>query len=82
MMDIPQPVFLSMVNSGALTPSKDDKSFDINFAIIKDRFPSYLEYMVLHNLNEVEEWAYLKGYMAYEILPNGWLQWRPTGKLT
>jgi hypothetical protein len=78
--DLPRPVFLSMIESGALTPGKDDKSFNINFAIIRDKFPSYLELMIRSSLNEIEEWAYVEGYIMYEILPNGLLAWKPIKK--
>lgn len=81
MSELPKPVFLAMIESGALTPGKDDKSFNINFAVIRDRFPSYLEFMVKSGLNDLEEWAYVEGYMAYEVLSNGLLQWKPVGKI-
>jgi hypothetical protein len=70
-----------MLERGAMSPGKDDKTFNINFAIIEKEFPSYLEFMVRSSLNPVEEVAYVEGYMAYEILPSGMLAWFPTGKL-
>jgi hypothetical protein len=79
--ELPKPVFLAMLKTGALIPGKDDKSFDINFAVIANNFPSYLEFMVRSSLNELEQWAYVEGYMAYEILPNGLLKWKPVGKI-
>ena len=70
-----------MLERGALTPGKDDNSFDINFAVVEREFPSYLEFMVRSSLNPVEDVAYVQGFMIYEILANGLLKWSPTGKL-
>jgi hypothetical protein len=69
-----------MLNRGALKPGKDAESFDINFRIVADEFPSYLAHMVEHSLNETELWAFANGYMAYTIMPDGTLEWRPTKK--
>lgn len=69
-----------MVTRGALTPGKDDKSFDINFKVVEKEFPSYLEFLVTESLNEVEQIAYKEGYVAYIVLDNGLLQWHLTGK--
>ncbi len=80
MSELPKPVFLKMIETGALTPGKDDKSFDVDFAVVQKHFPSYLEFMVRHSLNQAEEWAYVQGYMTYEVLPSGLLAWKPTGK--
>lgn len=81
MSELPSNIFFAMVKRGALSPGKDDRSFDIDFAVVAKEFPSYLEFMVRSSLNAVEEWAYTQGYMAYEILPNGLLKWKPVGKI-
>lgn len=77
MSELPKPIFLAMIDRKALTPGKDDKSFDINFYVVAKEFPSYLEFMVRSSLNEIEEWAYVEGYMAYEVLSDGRLLWKP-----
>lgn len=77
---IPKNIFLAMVEQGALTPGRDDRTFNVNFKIVKDQFPSYLEFLVTGTLNTVELAAYRSGYMAYIVLDNGLLEWRPTGK--
>lgn len=69
-----------MVKRGALTPGKDAESFDINFKVVEQEFPSYLEFLVTESLNEVEKAAYKQGYFAYIVLDNGMLQWHLTGK--
>jgi len=67
-----------MIERGALVPGKDDKSFDVNFFIVQKEFPFYLEFFVRSSLNELELWAYDNGYMAYDVLPNGLLSWKPS----
>ena len=77
---LPKEIFLSMIKRQAMTPGKDDKSFNINFSIVEKEFPSYLEFLVRSSLNPIELWAYDNGYMAYIIMSNGLLEWRTTGK--
>jgi hypothetical protein len=78
---IPKDIFLAMLDRGAMTPGKDDSSFDINFAIVSKEFPSYLEFLVRSSLSSLEQWAYTEGYMAFSVMPDGRLLWKPTGKL-
>ncbi len=77
---IPSNIFFAMRDSGALMPGKDYMSFDVNFAIVAEQFPEYLEHVVCGTLNELERKAYEQGYMAYKVLPNGLLQWHVTSK--
>lgn len=80
MSELPRNIFFAMLERGAMSPGKDDQTFNINFAIVAREFPSYLDFMVCSSLNPVEKVAYVEGYMAYEILPNGMLRWSPTNK--
>lgn len=77
---IPDTILLAMIRQKALTPGRDDRTFDVNYKIVQDQFPSYLEFLVASNLNEVEKAAYEQGYMMYTVLDNGMLQWHLTGK--
>jgi hypothetical protein len=79
--ELPSNIFFAMLKTGAMTPGKNDRTFNINFAIVEKEFPSYLEFLVRSSLNSVEEVAYVEGYMAYEILSNGLLKWSTTRKL-
>lgn len=77
---ITDKILLAMVRQRALTPGKDDKTFVINFKIVQQQFPSYLEFLVKSSLNTLEQWAYTNGYMAYIVRDDGMLEWRATGK--
>lgn len=76
----PDNIFYAMLDSGALIPGSDHQTFGINFAIVASQFPSYLVYTVKLTLSEFEEQMYLEGYMTFTVLPDGMLEWKPTGK--
>lgn len=77
---IPSNIFFAMRKAGALLPGKDYMSFDINFAIVAEQFPEYLEHVVRHTLNELEQKAYEQGYMTYKVRQDGMLEWHVTNK--
>jgi hypothetical protein len=80
MEPIPKNIFLAMIRQHAMTPGKNDRTFSVNYKIVQQQFPAYLEFLVKNNLNQFELWFYENGYIAYTVLDNGLLQWRRTGK--
>jgi hypothetical protein len=77
---LPYKVYWDMVEAGGITPTDDPARFTINFSIVKQQFPQWMEHMVLQTLNETEQWAYLNGYVMYQVV-DGLLAWKSTGKL-
>ena len=80
---LPLNIIQQMINCGALIEAKEtDKSvsFAINYRIIADEFPQFLEQLIFSNLNDVEKSMYLEGYMGYTITNSGDLIWKPTIK--
>lgn len=73
---IPPEVQLSMLKKGALID--DGEKAIINFKVVEEEFPSYLEYLVLYNLNDFETNMYLSGYMHYVVRQDGLLEWKQT----
>ena len=55
--------------------------FDVNFKKAEEFFPQFVEELVLMNLGAYDREVYELGYMAYIILPDGTLRWKPTKKL-
>jgi hypothetical protein len=55
--------------------------FDIDFKLVEEHFPQFVEEMVLINIGDFDRELYEIGYIAYTILPDGTLQWKPTKKL-
>jgi hypothetical protein len=82
MQPIDPDTFFEMIETGALIPQNDASftTYDVNFAAVSEKFPQYLEHIVLNSLNEIERWAYLEGYMTYTVREDGLLEWSPTGK--
>jgi hypothetical protein len=80
-----EKVIEAMRQRGILTIKYLDKDgnahFDIDFKKAEEHFPQFIEEMVLLNLGDYDREVYELGYMAYTILPDGTLQWKPTQKL-
>jgi len=55
--------------------------FDVDFKKAEEFFPQFVEELVLMNLGAYDREVYDLGFMAYTILPDGILQWKPTKKL-
>jgi hypothetical protein len=55
--------------------------FDIDFKKAEEYFPQFVEELVLMNLGDYDREVYVLGFMAYTILPDGTLHWKPTKKL-
>lgn len=75
----------AMRKRGVLSIKYVDKDgaahFDIDFKLAEEYFPQLVEELVLQNLGAYDREVYDLGYMAYTILPDGTLQWKPTKKL-
>jgi hypothetical protein len=55
--------------------------FNIDFNKAEKYFPQFIEQLILMNLGAFDREVYTMGFMAYTILPDGRLQWKPTKKL-
>jgi hypothetical protein len=73
---IPPEIQLKMLKEKALVD--DGEKTIINFFLIKQKFPQYLDYLVTYNLNDFELKMYNEGYINYVILEDGYLLWKPT----
>lgn len=75
----------AMRKRGVLTikfvDSEGNAHFDINFKKAEEFFPQFVEELVLMNLGSFDREVYELGFMAYTILPDGTLHWKPTKKL-
>lgn len=82
---LPDQILKAMKKAGAIEAERFDGSGQliakINFKIIEDHFPSYLERMVRSVLTQEDLEFYDGGYMAYIIEEDGSLLWKPTRKL-
>ena len=75
----------AMRKKGVLTIKYVDDAgsahFDVNFKKAEEYFPQFVEELILVNLGKFDREVYELGYMAYTILPDGTLHWKPTKKL-
>lgn len=78
-------VINAMRRTGALLIDRSDGDnlvFHINFSIVEQLFPSYMEYLVRLQLSELDLTLYDSGYIAYFVSDSGNLIWKPTKKAT
>lgn len=77
---ITEQILFRMIESGALVLKGESKDspFLINFAIMEERYPQYLEYFIEQSLNVIEQSMWRNGFIHYTILDNGMLQWHVT----
>lgn len=54
---------------------------EINFKKVEEFFPKFLDELVRHTLGTTDLELYDQGYIAYLIMDDGMLQWKPTRKL-
>jgi len=81
---IPFDVIRAMRDAGGLRIDYFDAGdlyMDINFKIIQEQFPRWMQEMVLESLGELDREIYQLGYIAYVVQPDGSLLWKPTRKL-
>jgi hypothetical protein len=82
---LPPDIINAMRTAGAFEANRFDSDgnlyFDINFKVIEEQFPMYLEELALANLAPAGVDMYHLGYIAYYVLDNGELAWQPTKKL-
>lgn len=82
---IPFDVLRAMRNVGGLRIDHFDASgqlyMGIDFKIIQEQFPRWMEEMVLDSLGDIDREVYQLGYMAYIVQDDGSLLWKPTRKL-
>lgn len=82
---VPFDVIRSMRDVGGLRIDYFDTSgklyLEINFKIIQEQFPRWMEEMVLDSLGDIDREVYQLGYMAYIVQDDGSLLWKPTRKL-
>lgn len=80
-----EKVIEAMRKKGILTIKYVDADgaahFDVDFKKAEEYFPQFIEELVLFNLGDYDREIYELGFMAYSILPDGTLQWKPTQKL-
>jgi hypothetical protein len=80
-----EKVIEAMRKKGVLTIKYIDAQgaahFDIDFKKAEEYFPQFVEEMVLLNIGDFDRELYEIGYIAYTILLDGTLQWKPTKKL-
>lgn len=78
-------VINAMRKKGVLTIKYVDAQgavhFDIDFKKAEEYFPQFIEELVLFNLGDFDREVYGLGFMAYTVLPDGTLHWKPTKKL-
>jgi len=81
---LPTDVIQGMRDAGALKAKRVDEEgnlfFDIDFRIVQEQFPAHLHFLVRQQLNDLEGALYDNGYIAFEVLADGRLQWKPTRK--
>jgi hypothetical protein len=80
-----EKVIEAMRKKGILTIKYVDNAgnahFDVDFKKAEEYFPQFVEELVLLNLGAYDREVYELGYMAYTVLPDGTLHWKPTQKL-
>lgn len=55
--------------------------FDVNYKLLQENFPDWMEYFVIQNLTSDALSLYHQGYWAYIVMEDGSLQWKPTMKM-
>lgn len=81
---IPENIIRAMRMQKAISGKsfeKDGLHFTIDFKVIESTFPVFMNEMVQQSLGEVDRSLYDEGYIAYTVLKDGRLQWKPTRKL-
>lgn len=82
---LPPEIINAMRKAGALKiksmDEQDQLHFEINYRIVKEQFPVWLETLVYNGLGVYDQYMYTEGYIAYVVQPNGLLYWKPTRKL-
>jgi hypothetical protein len=82
---LPNEIIVAMRKAGALRVKRLDENnqlhFEINFRIVKEQFPVWLETLVYNSLGVYDQYMYTEGYVAYVVQQDGMLLWKPTRRL-
>jgi len=75
---IPLGTLQEMFKRGAIY--EENSVHIVDYYIVKQEFPAYLEELALQPLSDFEKQMYYEGYVAYIVRDDGLLEWKPTGK--
>lgn len=75
-------IFKAMRATGALKVDSFDLEqnliLQVNYKVVETAFPRFMEDIVEFNLSPVDLELYQAGYIAYIVMDDGMLQWKPT----